>query len=331
MGEDYKDNHIVPKRYLDRFAEKGRKQYLIGTMVFEDDKAIFFLQSTENVGYITDFYDVTDKGDVKYWEKYFAKNQDALCGTELSRIIALATVSNLGARILGEREKDVLARIIISQMIRVPSSFEHTKAMYPSIAKEVKALARTIIPRKDKARYEQVIRKTNLSEMQLKQIHLNVTLKPENFDKYCDILKKRLWIVAINGIRNNMPFATSDNPVLFEKLFSDRKGLFVNGLSDPFAAIFFPITPSIAIINYSCAGLMFLADPQFDFNEPDYKESVSKIYESMDGRTQVLRDIYFIGEKNIAIMNQAHIHSFLPQPLYDEVKKAEREEAQGGK
>lgn len=330
MGKELSKNHIVPKRYLDRFAEKSRNQYVIGTRVKKNDQVIIFPQSTENVGYLKDYYDVDDKPDKKYWEKSFAQTQDSLCGAELSRIIASVTLSKPGTRILGEHEKDALARIIMSQMIRVPSSFDHTKAMYQPIAKEVKALARTIIPRKEKARYEQVIKNTNLSETQLKQIHLNTTLKPENFDKYCDILKKRLWIVAVNGIRDNMPFATSDNPVLFEKLFSDKKGLFVNGLSDPFAAIFFPITPSIAIINYSCAGLMFLADPQFDFNEPDYKESVSKIYESMDGRTQVLRDIYFIGEKNIAIMNQAHIHSFLPQPLYDEIKKAERQEAQGG-
>lgn len=320
MGKELSKNHIVPKRYLDRFAEKSRNQYVIGTRIKKNDQVIFFPQSTENVGYLKDYYDVDDKPDKKYWEKFFAQTQDSLCGAELSRIIASATLSKPGTRILGEHEKDALARIIMSQMIRVPSSFDHTKAMYQPIAKEVKALARTIIPRKERARYEQVIRETNLSEIQLKQIHLNTTLKPENFDKYCEILKKRLWIVAINGIRDNMPFVTSDNPVLFEKLFSDKKGLFVNGLSDPFAAIFFPISPSIAIINYSCAGLMYLADPQFDFSDHECQKTVSRIYDSLDGRIQVLNDEKFIGNKNIAIMDQAFRFSFIPQPLYSIVE-----------
>lgn len=320
MGKELSKNHIVPKRYLDRFAEKSRNQYVIGTRIKKNDQVIIFPQSTENVGYLKDYYDVDDKPDKKYWEKFFAETQDSLCGSELSRIIAAATLSKPGTRILGEHEKDVLARIIMSQMIRVPSSFEHTKAMYPSIAKEVKALAREIIPRKDRKRYEQVIEWTNLTEKQLKQIHLNVALNPENFEKYCDILKKRLWIVAYNSQRDNMPFITSDNPVLFERFFSDKKGLFVNGISDPFSCIFFPLSPSIAIINYSCAGLMFLADPQFDFNDPECGKTVSNIYDLMDGKTQMLNDEKFIGNKNIAIMDQAFRFSFIPQPLYSIVE-----------
>lgn len=117
-----------------------------------------------------------------------------------------------------------------------------------------------------------------------------------------------------------MPFITSDNPVLFERFFSDKKGLFVNGISDPFSCIFFPLSPSIAIINYSCAGLMFLADPQFDFNDPECGKTVSNIYDLMDGKTQMLNDEKFIGNKNIAIMDQAFRFSFIPQPLYSIVE-----------
>ena len=58
MGKDYSKNHIVPKRYLDRFADKGRSQYMIGTRIIEQGKVRFFMQATENVGYEKDIYDI---------------------------------------------------------------------------------------------------------------------------------------------------------------------------------------------------------------------------------------------------------------------------------
>jgi len=38
MGEAYKDQHIVPQAYLNRFAVKRKKQYKIGTRYYPDAK-----------------------------------------------------------------------------------------------------------------------------------------------------------------------------------------------------------------------------------------------------------------------------------------------------
>ena len=40
-----------------------------------------------------------------------------------------------------------------------------------------------------------------------------------------------------------------------------------------------------------------------------------------DGRSVLLDDLKYIISRNIKIMAQAYHHSFIPQPLYDEVKK----------
>lgn len=321
MGKDYSKNHIVPKRYLDRFADKGRSQYMIGTRIIEQGKVRFFMQATENVGYEKDIYDIDYLEDPKYWEHFFAKTQDALCGKELDRIIAAATLSAPDARILGDHEKDILARIMISQLLRVPSSLNHTKSIYPAISAEVKSMVRAALPLKDRRKYEQTIKRAHLSDMQIKHLHFSSAFDPTNFEKYCSLLKDRLWIVAYNTLRSNMPFVTSDHPVLVEKFFSNSKGLQVNGLSSPMTCFFFPISPSVAIINYSCKGLLFLADPQIDTKDPEVDEIIAAIYQLIDGKIQSLSDIAFIMEKNSSIINQAYRFSFMPQPLYDELIK----------
>ena len=84
---------------------------------------------------------------------------------------------------------------------------------------------------------------------------------------------------------------------------------------------FFPISPSVAIINYSCKGLLFLADPQIDTKDPEVDEIIAAIYKLIDGKIQSLSDIAFIMEKNSSIINQAYKFSFMPQPLYDELIK----------
>lgn len=83
MGKDYTDQHIVPKRYLDRFGVSDGKRTMIGTRIVKKDEVKFFMDSTTNVGYIKNYYDVTDKDDPKYWEHFFAREIDALCGHDI--------------------------------------------------------------------------------------------------------------------------------------------------------------------------------------------------------------------------------------------------------
>jgi hypothetical protein len=88
MGKQYVNQHIVPKRYLDRFASHVDGKSIIGTRYYVKDKPKCFPASTSDVGYIKNFYDVTDKEDPKYWEHFFANEIDTLCGAEMENIIS---------------------------------------------------------------------------------------------------------------------------------------------------------------------------------------------------------------------------------------------------
>lgn len=299
MGEQFKNQHIVPKRYLDRFASKIDDKYIIGTRYYAKEQTRLFIESTDNIGYIKNYYDVTDKDDPKHWEHFFAREIDTLCGRDMQNIIATITLSGNNAIVLSEQNKRVLSQIITAQMMRVPSSVEYVKEIFPRIEKAVKNNVIEAIPKSLMAQYKPVIQNLCFDEQWQKEQFLNYSFSPEYFDRYCDLVLNRIWVVYENAQCNTMPFITSDNPVLIEGLGKKEIGLFHNGLTNPATCIFYPISPTIAIASYSKRGIMRGATDE------------------LDGKKLFLDDIKFIMDKNIKIMEQAYHHSFIPQPLYD--------------
>ena len=139
MAKDFVKQHIVPKRYLDRFGVKDGERTIIGTRLVSKGNVRFFTESTENVGYIKNYYDVTDKNDPKYWEHYFAREIDTLCGRDMENIIAKITLSQKDAVVLTDQEKEVLSKVIIAQLMRIPESIDYVKnVLYPRVSTQVK-------------------------------------------------------------------------------------------------------------------------------------------------------------------------------------------------
>lgn len=301
MGKEFVDQHVVPKRYLERFASIVNGKYIIGTRYRDKNGVKLFRASTDDVGYIKNFYDVTDKADPKYWEHYFDREIDRLCGTEMESIISYVLMSRNNSIIFSEHSKEVLAKVMIAQMMRVPSSFDYIKGIYPRIEKEVKDEVLSALPASLLKRFGQRVKEIKLDEQWQKEQYFNHSFAPENFNKYCQILKDRIWVAYVNVCRNDMPFATSDNPVLVENVRSKEIGLFHNGIVDSNTYLFYPISPAIAIANYSRNGIMGL------------------LADELDCRMLLIDDMKYIMAKNTKIIDQAHHHSFIPQPLFEEL------------
>lgn len=303
MGKAYVNQHIVPRRYLDRFATISNGNSIIGTRLSTQDGAKLFRKATSDVGYIRNIYDVTDKDDPKYWEHFFANEIDTLCGSELGNIIVAATLSQNKGGVLDKHGKEVLSKIIVAQIMRVPSSIEHIRRIYPETENEIKERILSTLPKDLKKKYEQKVRDFKLDEQSQKEIYLNYTFAPENFDRYCSYLQDQIWILYVNTERRTMPFVTSDNPVLVEGIGNPEVGLFQNGLANPTTCIFYPLSPSIAVAIYSKHGLL-------------------KAIQELGNSKVLLDEMDFIIGQNIKIIEQAHNHSFIPQPLFEEIDKA---------
>ena len=110
---EYTDQHITPQAYLNRFAWKGDKEYVIGVWQ-KGKKGVepkLYENAVKNVGYIKNFYDVGSRKDKKYWEKYYGRVFDPLYGKPLGNLIAKITLSRKESFYLIESEKRLLARI----------------------------------------------------------------------------------------------------------------------------------------------------------------------------------------------------------------------------
>lgn len=305
MAKNYINQHIVPKRYLDRFGMKDDSRTIIGTRIVTKGTVKFFTDSTENVGYIKNYYDVTDKNDPKYWEHFFAREIDTLCGKDMENIIAKATLSQKNAIVLSEQDKEVLAKVIIAQLMRIPDSVEYvTSHLYPRVSKKVKEEVLSSLPQFLIEKYGERLKNMEFSAQYQKELLLNHAFLPENFERYCRILQEGVWILYINMQRDTTPFITSDNPVLVEGVGRKDAGMFRIGLANPSTCIFYPLSPRIAVAIYSRQGFLGVAADEYD------------------GRKVVLDDLKYIINRNLKIMEQAYHHSFIPQPLYDDIKKS---------
>ena len=194
------------------------------------------------------YYDVTDKNDPKYWEHYFAREIDTLCGQDMENIIAKATLFQKNATILSDQDKQVLSKVIVAQLMRIPESIDYVKnVLYPRVSAQFKEDLISAFPPDFVEKHREQIMNTEFSEQGQKELMFNHTFEPANFDRYCDVLQAGVWVVYDNTLYNTTPFVTSDNPVLVEGVGKAATGLFSNGLANPTTCIFYPISPSIAV------------------------------------------------------------------------------------
>ena len=265
MAKGYIKQHIVPKRYLDRFGTKDGERTIIGTRIVSKGNVQFFTESTENVGYIKNYYDVTDKSDPKYWEHYFAREIDTLCGQTMENIIAKVTLSKKNAVVLSEQDKEMLSKVIIAQLMRIPETIDYVKnVLYPRVSAQVKEELISALPPAFVEKHREQIMNTEFSEQGQKELMLNHSFEPTNFDRYCKVLQDGVWVVYVNILRETMPFFTSDNPVLVESVGSNETGMFRNGLANPATCIFYPLSPGIAVAIYSRQGILGMVADEYD-------------------------------------------------------------------
>lgn len=248
---------------------------------------------------------MTDKDDPKYWEHYFAREIDTLCGQALENIIAKVTLFPKNAVILSKKDREVLAKIIVAQMIRIPDSVDYmTEHLYPRVSKQVKEDIASSLPQFLLEKYGDQLKNLELSEQFQKELLLNHAFAPENFERYCGILQEGVWVLYVNMCRERMPFLTSDNPVLVEGVGNKATGLFRNGLANPATCIFYPLSPEIAVSIYSRQGILGVVADEYD------------------GRKVQLDEMQHIISRNVKIMDQAYYYSFIPQPLFDEIRNS---------
>lgn len=300
MSEEFKKQHIVPQSYLSRFAVHKKADTAIMGVRLQCDtvpKPKFFLSSASDVAYRNNYYDTYARQDEKFWEHYMDRNFDRLCGKPLENIISSIMLSLHNERVLTVQHKDVLARIILSQSIRVPTVFEGQLKRSDEILSSYKESLIKKYPNLDSGKIE-AIKNIEFSTDDRKNIVLEAMFDQVRFDNFCDILKQKTWVVYYNSIADEIPYVTSDNPVMYAEFGGRKDGLIKIGLLSERLVVLFPITPRLLIGIYS---------PELYFG----------MLSRYDSKVVCIDDAKFVIKLNASIINQSYVHSFLPNPIYE--------------
>lgn len=245
-NKDFVKQHIVPQSYLNRFAIKGDTQYRIGVV---PKKGKPFPSSVNNVGFIRNYYDDEYLEDIKYWEHFYSQNIEAPCKKPIDDMIERISKPSPILFTLNEDERTYLSIFIISQMLRSPTYIDYWKNVKSQeIFRNTKnnILDRfSAVLSEDKVR---VIENFKIPTDQVKHMILSNSNDPNKLIKYAMIIMSKIWCVLYNRNYKELPFITSDNPVI---LINFKDGIISNirnGIGRNDTDIVFPINPRIAIM-----------------------------------------------------------------------------------
>lgn len=272
MGKAYVDQHIVPQSYLKHFAERNRNNKDYHICVFGKTRKVKsnpYIRSIGDIGFVKKIYDVSTRDDPKYWEHYIDRNIESESGRVINEIISRVVLHN--KLILQNQEKESIARFIAFQIMRVPPFFEKRleegkekgKALWGFVEKHFSD--RIIHAQKD------ILSQYLLQSNGVKDILLESITDDERLKKYANILCLKTWIIIYNN--SDMPFFTSDNPVLLQNIHDNSIGFGNAGIGRPDTLIFFPISSRIMIeiVPNRLLQQEQVTDGRVTINNDDYK------------------------------------------------------------
>lgn len=296
------NQHIVPRSYLKLFAESNsKKNFIIGVKQRSYSNFISFKKSINSVACFPDYYEVPDK-IINYWEDFFANKIEPYCTLRLPFLIQKILQLKSGDIALTSEEISDLCTFICVQSFRVPPWINESYILgHNSLEEEKSDIRSTLIPSLPEhlqAVAEETLSNTNYSDSSIKDIMLETLTNADKLKKYVQILSQKTWAAYINT--TNIPFFTSDNPVVRYNMQAHSSSYSKNGLANNYSTLLFPLTPSILI----------QIAPTWMFG-PNY--------ERYDRRAFVIdnSDIGFIYTCNQMQKDQCYKQFFIPPKYFD--------------
>lgn len=259
--KDPTKHHYVPKVYLKYFAKERKKDEFF-LYVYDKLQNKTFPRNIDDIGYGKNYNrvksgkylpPVPDNNEL-YYEKKFQKLIENDWNSLVNQFTATCTLSTK-KKILSHDLKFMLAKLMIIQALRTPNARELTREKAPlSTQKVFDALTPVIrnFSREDlKKSFNTMKQDFSFSEEHVKSFHLLATTDDNRIERMARIMvQSRIWIVYKSPDIINLPFITSDNPVVFYNPISDKYGIGPNGINVKTTVIGFPITPQYFIITF---------------------------------------------------------------------------------
>ncbi len=263
MTDQYVKQHVVPKRYLQRFAEPGRKKrrYIIGVRQVKEGNVRLFTKAIDDVAYVKNYYDDERLEDPKHWEHFLAEEYESLYAGDIERIISRTLLTSDGVKVLTYEDKLLIGKLIIIQLLRVPGFLERLqqygektgidtkKNVYRKYRGKLSSVQRTAIDR------------LCLSRNGIWNILMNVVTAPDRTEAYAKVIAENVMNVIYNS--TSIPFCTSDNPVILYNVLANSFHYGAGKLDSSNTLVMYPLSANV-MIQVCYRGLFIEDDVGFD-------------------------------------------------------------------
>ncbi len=248
MGKEYVNQHFVSQRYLNRFGTPNTNNdgYNIGVLRKKKDGSLHhFRQAVGNIAYKKNFYDISYLDNPKYWEKYFSNEIEPLYGDYLNRVISKIMLSSVEKYKLSVEERRQLSKLLIFQYARVPAfikpALEKESRICNQAKKEILNKYDTLLNDEQRKLIWDYKPETDF----VKNVTIETFSSEENLNYFASIIEKGVFLIIYND--TDIPFFTSDNPVVLYNYMEESLNYGENGLVNSNTIIYYPLSPKIML------------------------------------------------------------------------------------
>lgn len=256
-----RDNHFVPKFYLNAWKNKNGKVFEYNKIAPSEKSRLWNEKSTTAVCYIRNFYvQKIDGVETDYLERIFDKNYEDFAEMALKKAI--------NEERLTPTDWKKIINLIASQIFRTPSCYIKIMQTLEKTFEETMSSIPNYIDKNDNKN----ILKIDNNDKPILDIDFNIKIEDMNIEKenkkyfrfsldinkdlylnclramlenYVQILQKHKWNVV--KLDDNVIIPTSDNPVILLNYYKDNTYDLKGGIDNNGGEIIFPISPNKVI------------------------------------------------------------------------------------
>ena len=239
-----KKQHYVPQTYLKNFAT-GKKNKSLFVLSASPQK--IYSSQVENSAAERDFYTVERLENKYFWENTYAQYVEPSFGSLLKQIrqnCENALVQN-NATVISEEQKALLSINIIIQMLRGKQTRKYERKLYDKLLPSVFLDAKSHFPTLEKSVVKRAFEKFSTDDNYFKEISMQTVFNNERIIKFSNFLTQYSFVFY--RVKGDIPFVTSDNPVMFVNSITGNAVPFANGLIKNSTIVYFPISPRLLL------------------------------------------------------------------------------------
>lgn len=243
-------HHYVPQVYLKNFAKKKDHSW----MVYVRDKELenCYNADIKSIAMEKDYNTVLKLEDKYYWEHFYSTGIELLMSKVLTSTIIncnCAFIKN-ESLILNKRLKYDLGKILITQLLRTKKARNHQLEISNKVVPSVINFLKVQLVNKLTLEQEEILNSFELTEDLFKDIDLKIINDEKRVNKFVNILMDKVWIIYKNINYQQLPFITSDNPVVMYNINNKSTSSKVNGIAKRYTIIYYPLSSQLLLSIY---------------------------------------------------------------------------------